>query len=165
MKARVPTKPCKTLSLTSLSLILSQQPLRSPSNTTGLLLPQGLCTYFFPVLLQISSRLTPFLLQIHEGFSLKMNRCFIIFFLAITIFQYSVCFIQYFVYCLSPLQGFKLSEARVFCLLSLLLYSWYLEWEPGIQKVLRKNCLNPQYLGLHTGVNAPETTRNSPTVE
>ena len=59
----------------------------------------------------------------------------------------------------APLEGLKLCGGRGFCLFCSLLYSQYLEWEPGIPKVLDTNFQNTKYSAFHTGARAPETTR------
>ena len=57
--------------------------------------------------------------------------------------------------CVHPCKDLCSVEAEGFCLFCSLLYSQYLEWEPGVQKVLDTNFLNTKY-SVFTQVPGPQ---------
>ena len=57
--------------------------------------------------------------------------------------------------CMHPCKDLSSVEAESFCLFCSLLYSQYLEWEPGIRKVLDTNFLNTKYSAF-TQVPGPQ---------
>lgn len=89
-----------------------------------------LCSHTSPDILQAytlsSFHITSF--QIAEAFPSKKNPSLILFF-AINAFQWTVYLFAHLVYCLSPLQGFKLCEGRG--LLSVLLTTVFLVLRTG----------------------------------